>query len=439
MYTVVDQYIKPLTQRAGGMSWALLHHPEGLRCDLFISHGWAEGAFEFIDKALNSWPTGKHHAYICIFANPQNLDISDMIREPRTSPFAKALEVASHVMVVPNSTCGIYTRVWCAYEAWLGYHWEKIIFTATAKRTACSRVREVLLSLAVGFAVQIPRVLLVLLLALHDDLGVKLQVVSLLVGTLLYRMVVLVVLTSFTQCYRRAAAKELRMGYTSVAEARATVERDRDQIFQDIGASAADVDCSIGVLLRTGVSTPGLRNLVAAGLAPRRLLDPLHFPWLGWLYLSLCVLPSYALAPWGLDGGLVSLSPPSGAALPGVVSFLWGVSNLFVCLAIPAMWLRGGMDRRAIVREALNNAAILCMLIWVIALVIWAVAVIGVSEHEVQSVNSASLGLGENAVAGALLYTVVFVTLALERPAALPLLGRVFVQLLLRCRTLGLA
>ena len=33
---------------------------------------------------------------------------------PEVSPFADALKVASHVVVVPNSTVAVYTRLWCA-------------------------------------------------------------------------------------------------------------------------------------------------------------------------------------------------------------------------------------------------------------------------------------------------------------------------------------
>ncbi len=34
IYTVNDQYIKPVTAEAGKMSWALMMHPLGLDCDL---------------------------------------------------------------------------------------------------------------------------------------------------------------------------------------------------------------------------------------------------------------------------------------------------------------------------------------------------------------------------------------------------------------------
>merc|ERR1719346_79958 len=112
------------------MSYALLKNPKGIQCDLFVTHAWAEGSYEFIDKVLVSWPRGLKAAWICIFANPQNLDISDLIAVPRTSPFALALNKASHMLVVPNNTLSIYTRIWCAYEAWLAMTGAKIILTA---------------------------------------------------------------------------------------------------------------------------------------------------------------------------------------------------------------------------------------------------------------------------------------------------------------------
>ena len=40
-----------VTAAAGGMSYALMLHPQGLKADVFITHGWAEGVFEFVDKA----------------------------------------------------------------------------------------------------------------------------------------------------------------------------------------------------------------------------------------------------------------------------------------------------------------------------------------------------------------------------------------------------
>ena len=39
---------------------------------------------------------------------------------PLETPFAKALQLASHVLVIPNKSISIYTRLWCVYEAYLG-------------------------------------------------------------------------------------------------------------------------------------------------------------------------------------------------------------------------------------------------------------------------------------------------------------------------------
>jgi len=108
----------------------LMLHPEGLSCDVFITHGWEEGVFEFCDNVMNSWPAGAKHAYLCILSNPQNLDISALVSSPTDSPFAKALASATHMLAVPNRRCSIYSRTWCAYEAYLAYSWCKDIHTA---------------------------------------------------------------------------------------------------------------------------------------------------------------------------------------------------------------------------------------------------------------------------------------------------------------------
>ena len=87
--------------------------------DLFITHCWVEGVYEFLDKVLASWPLMAKAAYICFLSNPQNLDIGELIASPEESPFAKALHVAHHILVVPNRSASIYSRIWCVYEAGL--------------------------------------------------------------------------------------------------------------------------------------------------------------------------------------------------------------------------------------------------------------------------------------------------------------------------------
>eukprot|EP00929_Paragymnodinium_shiwhaense_P026558 TRINITY_DN15785_c0_g1_i5.p1 TRINITY_DN15785_c0_g1~~TRINITY_DN15785_c0_g1_i5.p1 ORF type:complete len:422 (-),score=49.58 TRINITY_DN15785_c0_g1_i5:397-1662(-) len=144
IYTVVQQFIVPVTAGAGGMSWALMKNPAGRRCDVFVTHAWTEGIFESIDKVLASMPFSSHNVWCCMLANPQNLDIGGLISDPKASPFALALSVAPMVLVIPNCKESIYRRLWCSYEAYLAYIQNKVILTGRApvgvhaKRDMCS-------------------------------------------------------------------------------------------------------------------------------------------------------------------------------------------------------------------------------------------------------------------------------------------------------------
>mmetsp|Transcript_79020 Transcript_79020/g.256229 ORF Transcript_79020/g.256229 Transcript_79020/m.256229 type:complete len:678 (-) Transcript_79020:65-2098(-) len=153
VHTVVKQLIVPVTEKAGNASWALMLHPDGLECDLFVTHCWLEGIFEFIDKVLNSWPRGARHAYCCMLSNPQNLDIGHLLSIPRESPFALALMSARYMLVVPNRKCSIYSRIWCTYEAFIAYSESKFIFVATPPLKGA--LHRVLLLLAIEFVVAI--------------------------------------------------------------------------------------------------------------------------------------------------------------------------------------------------------------------------------------------------------------------------------------------
>eukprot|EP00435_Cladocopium_sp_Y103_P014307 s32_g3.t1 len=76
----------------------------------------------------------KNHSerYCCLLANPQNLDMSTWLDgPPAESPFARAMQSASHVLIIPNSTVGIYTRLWCVYEAYLGTQYKKTVLFLT--------------------------------------------------------------------------------------------------------------------------------------------------------------------------------------------------------------------------------------------------------------------------------------------------------------------
>ena len=103
IYTVNTQYIMPVTQEAGKVSWALMRHPDGLECHLFISHAWQEGVFEFLAKVLHSWPRAARHAWCCMLANPQNLDIGALLQSPSSSPFALALQALHPNRATPTT------------------------------------------------------------------------------------------------------------------------------------------------------------------------------------------------------------------------------------------------------------------------------------------------------------------------------------------------
>ena len=187
-----EQYIKPVTLQAGKVSWALMQHPDGLDCDLFISHAWQEGArcwklvvccmswfwwpgsfaisylffsgpngvlgvhekslrinqclqgysayhwgvFEFLSKVTYSWPWGLRTAWCCMLANPQNLNISSFLESPTSSPFAVALRASKVMLVVPNRHQSVYTRLWCLMQS----H-RFLVFTRKLAWTRCHNTR----------------------------------------------------------------------------------------------------------------------------------------------------------------------------------------------------------------------------------------------------------------------------------------------------------
>lgn len=145
IYQVNEHYLKPVTETAGGMSWALMKHPAGLKADVFVTHCWAEGIFEFCEKVRNNWPQDAKHLWCCFLSNPQNGNISQLLgNNPMHSPFAKALETCKYFLVVPNCRVSIYSRLWCVFEANIALQrglsirlpWQPRLTTASALGTA---------------------------------------------------------------------------------------------------------------------------------------------------------------------------------------------------------------------------------------------------------------------------------------------------------------
>jgi len=118
IHQVNKHFIRPVTKRAGSMAYSLMLHPEGLECDVFATHCWAEGCFEFCEKVRRSWPKHHKNLWCCFLANPQNGDISELLKgDVLDSPFAQAIRAARTMLVIPNKAISIYTRLWCVLEA----------------------------------------------------------------------------------------------------------------------------------------------------------------------------------------------------------------------------------------------------------------------------------------------------------------------------------
>ncbi|CAE7450254.1 unnamed protein product [Symbiodinium sp. CCMP2456] len=324
IYAVTEQYIKPTTQ-GKYFSWALKKHPDGLDCDVFISHAWQEGIFEFLEKVLNSWPKPARNAWCCMLANPQNLNIAVLLRSPRQSPFACALEQATYVLAVPNRKSSIYTRLWCAYEAHLASEQGKVVLIARRPIGHDFLQAVPMLMVATAFGAVLGIVIRNFTEA-RDRMGANLATIILLVAVLLLGTlvhgpqkrramnlcgvacsaclffswltrhfwlplptgseIVPKILQHWTIAIALCAfwmaevdricsesleeeAVQLNRGLedqASVEFATCTQESDAVQIRAEIGDSFYQVDHSISVLLSAGMSTPTLRSIADAGV-----------------------------------------------------------------------------------------------------------------------------------------------------------------------------
>ena len=123
MHLTNAQWIVPTTAQPDALysipalSYSLMQNAEqaGLLCDLFISHAWDEGVFEFGKSCQEAWPEGCEGAYFCCLANPQNLMhlIGSLISRPSDSPFFQVLQHGvQSMLMIGNSSTAIHTRLW---------------------------------------------------------------------------------------------------------------------------------------------------------------------------------------------------------------------------------------------------------------------------------------------------------------------------------------
>ncbi|CAK9076395.1 Uncharacterized protein SCF082_LOCUS36833 [Durusdinium trenchii] len=318
IYVVNEKYIKPITALAGKMSWALMMNPQCLESDLFITHAWQEGIFEFIEKVLTSWPARARHAWCCMLANPQNLDIAALLHSPSMSPFAVALQSSKYMLVVPNRDISVYTRLWCGYEAYLAYEGKKIIRTA---RRSISR------DVFCAWAMMLPALSIAVALGLaakqyHWNVDIYLMVALFLAGVVsenfgyviclianhlglaastalavgwtmkpdwlqvqglpdqeayvVQRVIFLTAVAFFLvsevdrlhYAARELEGLQLRKHYQGSTRYASCSERhDEEKICQEIGEKAHSVDQVIQVLISAGMSSPALREAQMQGVS----------------------------------------------------------------------------------------------------------------------------------------------------------------------------
>ena len=128
IHQVTAQVVLPHTdtlEPISGLGYALGENLStgGLRCDLFFSHAWDAGIFEFAARALDAWPDGCDAAYICFLSNPQNLGVPNVRGlnwHPDGMPFERVLSTdpkPKAVLLLTNSHTPIQTRLWAVCEA----------------------------------------------------------------------------------------------------------------------------------------------------------------------------------------------------------------------------------------------------------------------------------------------------------------------------------
>eukprot|EP00434_Breviolum_minutum_P007216 symbB.v1.2.006369.t1/scaffold371.1/size308833/16 len=240
-----------------------------------------------------------------------------MLQSPSSSPFALALNAANVVLVVPNRHKSVYTRLWCAYEAYLSQEAGKPILiarTSTQARLMAS-MKYMSSSAALGCVLG----LLARLYDWHSNRYVWMLALPAMLGTTIMDNKSRMIMHCFCEMYcwmelsdiygfptghvwgfpdemhtfvhtwfwvmvasffcllevdrnegrcNIREAEQLRDGYQgSIQYAECSQSTDAQNIMSEIGRRALnDVDFAIDVLLTAGMSTPALRKIALAGV-----------------------------------------------------------------------------------------------------------------------------------------------------------------------------
>mmetsp|Transcript_2488 Transcript_2488/g.4244 ORF Transcript_2488/g.4244 Transcript_2488/m.4244 type:complete len:282 (-) Transcript_2488:147-992(-) len=143
MRSVCEHLVVPETWKAGGMSWALMLHPEGAPPGAFVCHSFDEGAYDFHRKIRESMPGGQATFWSRFFALPHCWGSAEVLRlfgnDPTLeSPFFSAISHADIFLAVPNKLESIFCRSWCVLEVCIAFEKQMSITPATGT-TQCTR------------------------------------------------------------------------------------------------------------------------------------------------------------------------------------------------------------------------------------------------------------------------------------------------------------
>lgn len=135
---MVQRYIKPWTQAFEASYSAViladsaaqkLHTKKSLAAEcgaeVFISHCWNEAFDDFL-RTLESNLDPEVVVWVCSLGIDQNVNIGAEIGDHLfNSPFARALQGATRVLLLMDEDAEPLTRVWCVLEAHLAFLWGK--------------------------------------------------------------------------------------------------------------------------------------------------------------------------------------------------------------------------------------------------------------------------------------------------------------------------
>ncbi|CAJ1435608.1 unnamed protein product [Effrenium voratum] len=350
IYTVTEQYIKPVTKEAGKMSWALMRNPDGLQCDLFISHAWQEGVFEFLTKVKHGWPCA-YEAYLAqeegkTILIARSSTLPQVFNALRWMALAFILGSAAGIGVAAEISFLLFDCLACFAVAM------SLVIHNDVFRRAMHLLGETLCWIVLAFIVMNDSVSV--FGAYEAAHGVPGQACHVLHGCYWLMTAGAFCVMEVDRVNARAAvseAEQLRRNYQgSIRYATCSEESDAVRIRREIGYKVRRVDHAIHVLLTAGMSTPALRDIA-------RSVDIEHAAF------AEMAGAAFLLGPFALECVALTLVHLFYYRCVGGHVFLVGVSLL--SRVVLFVWLCcSHWDEQRFILKVMNKFLFLSMLLW---------------------------------------------------------------------------